>query len=561
MKSVAREVWGYAVLLIILFSIAAIAVWETISFFEPIMQANQDGVTFPIVMWSLTLGFMLIAGAYGIWAIKFSAEMESRRRIGRFVDAMDYFTDGLLAIDRNEQIAGSNPAAVAITGTTFEKGFTLSQSCPCLSDQDVKLLLGSREPAEVERIAFVSGTQRMLRFRSQPSEDLTLIAISDVTGVNAERAYNLQKARLQLVGHLARGMAHDFNRILCEMGAHASLLRKVQPGSMEMTHSLDELGKNVEKGIALAGHLLGLAQPDPAARFTDSLKFHLGRTADLLRGSLPTGWQIDISIPDEIPTIGLTGIQIEQVIFNLGILSTDTIRAPGTIRIAAMKPGSAYFAGYTKSFAAVIMVTTSNTDMAAIAAQPARDIAYGDSGVILSVVRSIIEEADGSMESLTAVDGAPVYRIALPHGKHPKKERDDSTELAAELKSYLSQWSILLAGSPRELGPLQQTLHGIGARTESVDNIISLLARIEEEKNLDAMVISKNVLGQETRGLLKAIMKLRPSSGIVVLCEDPSIESGGIANEVIFESVMSGPNKLLTALLEARSLTASRKLR
>ena len=215
MKSITREVWGYAILLVILFSIAAIAVWQTISFFQPGIAASPDDVTFPIAMWSLTLGFMLIAGAYGIWAIKFSADMESRRRIGRFVDAMDYFSDGLLAIDLNEQLAGSNPAAAQITGTTFEKGSTLSSACPCLSAQDVKMLLGSKEPAEVEKLSFVAGTRRTLRFRSQPSEDLTLIAISDVTGVSAERAYNRQKARLQLVGHLARGMAHDFNRILC----------------------------------------------------------------------------------------------------------------------------------------------------------------------------------------------------------------------------------------------------------------------------------------------------------------------------------------------------------
>ncbi|MDD4870678.1 MAG: hypothetical protein PHR77_08960 [Kiritimatiellae bacterium] len=557
MKSFRREVWSYAILLIILFCIASIAVWQTITYFQEFTFSPED-MTFPIVMWSLTLGFMLIAGAYGLWAIKFSAQAESRRRIGRFVDAMDYFSDGLLVVDRNGQITGSNPAAEKITCTTVEKEKSLLSVCPSLSDQDVNILLHSNEPIEVERTAMMSGSPKTLRYRSQPSEDLTLIEISDVTTLNTERLHNRQKARLQLVGHLARGMAHDFNRLLCEISAHASLVKRVPPGSPEMNHSLEELGKNVEKGMTLAGHLLGLAQPDLAAQFTDSLGFYVNRTAELLRGSLPHGWQVDISIHEEFPTVGLTGIQIEQVVFNLGILAADASKTPGIMKIAVMKPHQNYLDGVKKELAAIIMVTASGSDMSAIASQSATERTYGDSGIILSIVRSIIEEADGSLECLTAVDGSTVYRVGIPFGNLPVTSKDSSAELADELKTYIAQWSILIAGSTKETGMLQQHLHSINAKIETVDNVMSLLSRIEEDRDLDVMVISKQILGQETKGLLKAILKLRPSAGIVVLCENPNIESEGISNEVVFESVRSNPNKILSALLEARSLTASR---
>ena len=561
MPSIRREIWGYAVLLVILFSIASVAVWETISFFQSAIASSPDDIIFPIVMWSLTLGFMLIAGAYGLWAMKFSAQSESRRRIGRFVDAMDYFPDGLILVDRSGNIAGSNPVVATITGNAGKKGASFAEVYPYISQHDVDLLINSDIPVELEASAIVSGSHKTFRFRSQPSEDMKVVAISDVTSLNVERVYNRQKARLQLVGHLSRGMANDFNRLLCEISAHASLLQRVQPGSIEMNKALEALKRNVESGIALAGNLLGLSQPDPSAQFTDSIEFHLQRTADLLRNSLPAGWQIDVTIQDDIPAIGLTGIQIEQVIFNLGGMAADATRAPGIMKIAAIKPGQNYSADAGNHYAALIVVTTSSSDVAAIASQHAAPSTYGDSGIILSVIKSILDEAGGSIDYLTSADGAPVYRVGLPHGSLPKTTTADSSELADELKSYISQWSIVLAGPLKELAPIQKQLTTIGSKIESIDNIMSLLSRIEEEKTLDTMVISKQLLGQETKGILKAILKLRPSAGIVVLCEDPATESAGLSNDIIFESSRSNASRILSALLEAKSLTASRKQR
>jgi len=559
MPSIRREVWSYAILLVILFSISALAVWETILRFQP----SSDDLTFPIVMWSLTLGFMLIAGAYGLWAIKFSAEAESRRRIGRLVDAMTYFTDGLIAVDRKGRINGSNPASSTITGITFEKNMPFAAAFPFLNETDIDMLLNSTEPTEVEQTVLVAESTKTLRFRSQPSGDMVLVAISDVTAMNAERLHNRQRARLELVGHLARGMAHDFNRLLCEISANASLLQRVQAGSPEMNRSLTALNKNVENGIALAGNLLGLAQPDFAFQLSDSFDLHINRTAELLRDTLPLGWKVETFVPGEFPTIGLTGIQIEQVVFNLGILCADASATQGIIKIAAMKPGNDYLlARINKQFSAVIMVTTSDSDMAVLSSQKAEQKTYGDAGIILSVIRSIIEEAGGEMECLTAGDGAPVYRVALPLGSHQKRSIKDKTEeLADELKSYIAQWSILIGGPTRELVPLQQYLTAIGAKIANVDNIMSLLSHIEGDVKLDAIVISKNLLGSESKGLLKAILKLRPSASVVVLAEGRDLEQGVVSNDVVFESLRSSPAKILTALLEARSLTVSRKHR
>ena len=111
MQLLPKEGWRYAALLVLLFAIAAVAVREVLRYIEP-MVPEQEFLVASAVIASLMLGFMLIAGAFGLWAIRFSAEAESTRRIGGLVDRMDYIRDGVVAIDRHGVITGLNPTAV-----------------------------------------------------------------------------------------------------------------------------------------------------------------------------------------------------------------------------------------------------------------------------------------------------------------------------------------------------------------------------------------------------------------------------------------------------------------
>ena len=57
-----------------------------------------------LMLLSLSMGFLFLAGGFGLWVLKFVAEKESRRRLGRFVDAMYYVSDPLLLINRGVQL-------------------------------------------------------------------------------------------------------------------------------------------------------------------------------------------------------------------------------------------------------------------------------------------------------------------------------------------------------------------------------------------------------------------------------------------------------------------------
>jgi len=557
MRLFPREAWSYAVLLVVLFSIGTIAVWHTLSYLEQHVSASELGVV-TIMMWSLTLGFMLIAGAFGLWAIRFSADAESRRRIGRFVDAMHFLHDGLLVLDRRGRVTGSNPAAAPLLTSELTKNQPLREAFPCLSEDDVEALLDTKEPNEVERLLNARDSSRSLRFRSYPSEDLTLVLISDVTAMNVRRLRSRQAARLQLIGQIARGVAHDFNNLLCAISGHAALAARVEPGSAAMMKSVTAINRSAEKGVLLAGHLLELSQSPVTGRSTGMIKEHIKIVAEILGYTLPSGWRVAYSVDEELPAVGLSRMQFEQLMINVGLLAADTLDRPGVLRMTASRPGPEPPLDVGEGYAGVILVSASPAESPEDRG-PSTGTS-GEAGVIESVVSSMLAEAGGSFHRTWTEDGTPIFRVALPHG-YVGAAKDGAGELPEELKSYITQWTVLLALPQRELEPLRRRLDRLPLNVEEVDDIMSALGRVDREAGLDAVIMEYSLLGRQPKALLKAILKLRPSVGLVVLCEDPESDSQGLTTDIVFESAQASPDKILAAMVDAKSLAARRETR
>lgn len=555
MRLFQKEAVSYAVLLIVLFAIAALAVSHTLNYLSDQVPAREFRVAAALI-WVLTLGFMLIAGAFGLWAIRFSAEAEGRRRVGRFVDAMDYLRDGLLAVDRKGRVTGSNPAARTFGAIEADHRSPLAHCFPCLEASDIARLLKTREPTEVERTLQRGSDAQTLRFRTQPSEDLTLILVSDVTSMNEERLRSRQSARLQLIGQIARGVAHDFNNLLCAISGHASLLPRLPPGSPDVRKSIDAINRDVEKGIELAGHLLELARPGMIRQSTKVLAVHVNAAANALRDSLTPEWTVEARI-SELPAVGLTGAQVEQAILNLGLRAADAVQAPGTLSIVASRPGDDILCDVDRSYAGVVLISAGTSSGSE---EPGTDLQQtsSETGVLESVISSMLEESGGALHCLTDRDGHPVYRLVLPYGT-AASTADEPQEIPQELGAYVAHWSILMAAPSKMQDSLVQGLEKLGAKVNRVQDIVSLLAEIETGTEIDAMIIDRYLFRQEPKGLLKAVLKLRPDAGIVVLCEDPEAEAMDLSSDVVFAPFLTGANRACFSLIESKSLAIKRK--
>ena len=553
MKLLPREAWTYGILLIVLFALAGVAVQTTIENL-PELAANEQYHVLAVLIWALTVGFMFIAGAFGLWAIRFSSEAESRRRIGSIVDAMDYLQDGILAVDRKRRIRGSNSPVRRITSEESLKMKSLGEVFPCLSEDDLVLLLRNRAPNEVEREFAADDRPRMLRFRSQPAEGMTMLLVSDVTLINAQRLRKRQMTRLQLIGEIGRGVAHDFNNLMCVISGHLSLLSRLPPGSAESKASIEQMKRSAERAISLAEKLRALSPGQVPGRSNAMIEEHLKSTVDTLRGSLSAGWHVQATL-EELPPTGLTGIQLEQVIANLGFIAADAAPTPGNLYVTAGKPGEQKLFDISSRFSAVVAIGTTSGDWPPDMEDLIRD--RREPGIIQSVIGTMLKEWNGELDCFRHADGQIVFRVCLPPATSVISDRTTAS-LPSEIAGYMADWTVLVAVPVRRQKALQMRLKEIGTTSVAADTVAAILARVEEATQLDAMIIDWRILRREAAGILRAILKLRPTAGLVVLTEDPRLDAAGMQQDIVFVPVDSSVNDVLTAAVEAKGLATHR---
>jgi len=548
-----KETWSYAVLLVILFGIATIAVWQTIVFLEARVPASEIGIVTGL-LWTLTMGFMLIAGAFGMWSIQFAAGAESRRTVSTIVSSMDYIKDGLLAVDHHDRVTGCNPAGIAMLHDVPIARRPLLELFPFLRPDDIDVLLHQEEPQEVERSHVDGGLTHSLRFRSQPSRGITLLLISDVTTAQARRSHHQQAAKLQLVGQLARAVANDFNNLLCGIAGHAALLPRLPPGAKEMAESIQAIAQSSEHGIALAGHLMELSRPTSGSFPTRMIADHIRNAATTLGDALPTGWKVETEIK-ETPSTSLTGMQIEQVVINLGQIIASEAGPTGVISIILGPPGSHPLLNIAETFSGGIVLAGTGADLSMLHATTTDS--SDDSGLLLAVIHSIMDGAGGVLDKLASVDGRPIFRIALPVTA-AFESSDEQSELPFDVDHYLANWRILVAGRRHHHTALTKRLKEAEATVTTVDSITAILAATESETRLDSVVLDWPLLGAEEEGTLKALCKLAPAAGIVVLRDSRPLSRQHQLPGVVYVPEQARVERVLMAMVEARSLAAAR---
>ncbi len=557
-----KSVWRYAVLIVILFAIVAVASNSIITHIEnniPDPQYEQIIQQITVGVWTLTLGVLFLAGALGLWAIRSSSEIESCLRIGRFVDAMDYLNDGLLVLDKTGRVMGSNPSIKQLTHQTITEQVTLTlrEIFPSLTAQDNDYLMKSGQTREIERDCVYPNGLRTLRFRSQLSENVILVFVSDVTTMRSEQIIQRQTAQIQLVGRIASGVANDFNDILCAIAGHSALLQRLDLDAVTMKKSVDIIINETQRGALLSKQLLELSRSGKGGNPSKKLDENVEEAAGLMRFALSPEWTVKTVIDGKYPAVPLTSAQVVQIVLNLGLLVSDAQASPGTIMITLNKPGQGHLLDVGNQFVAVILISaesvgldsTSQSDKALEEIMPVHD----ETGVITSVVQSIVEEAHGRLDHLIASSGLQVYRVCLPHLYMEKAGVEDALLSADELNVCVSQWRVLLADSTHEMEVFERRLSTAGTAIEKKDNVASVLAYVQSNRNLDAMVLNKRMLGPESDALLQVILKLSSDAEIVVLCQDPKQESAQLREEIMFRPYSTNPDEIIQSILDAKA--------
>ncbi len=160
----------------------------------------------------------------------------------------------------------------------------------------------------------------------------TLFDVTDLRKLE-EQLFHAQK--MEAVGRLAGGLAHDFNNVLQAFQGVSEQLRGEGMDPGRRADAIDELDTLIRRGAALTRQLLLFSRREPAHMEPLDLNEVTRSSSQLLRRLLPERITLHIQLaPLPMPVQGDHG-QLEQVILNLAVNAADAIGSNGAITIRA----------------------------------------------------------------------------------------------------------------------------------------------------------------------------------------------------------------------------------
>lgn len=151
----------------------------------------------------------------------------------------------------------------------------------------------------------------------------SVAAFIDITELKRIEDQLRHAQKLESIGVLAGGVAHDFNNILTSILGHASLLQLELPATTQ--HRVQTIIESSERAASLTRQLLAYAGKG---------RFHISdfdvaglvrSSADLLGVSIPKNVELILQVPETLPNTKGDSSQIQQVLMNLVLNAAEAI--------------------------------------------------------------------------------------------------------------------------------------------------------------------------------------------------------------------------------------------
>jgi PAS domain S-box-containing protein len=189
------------------------------------------------------------------------------------------------------------------------------------------------------RTHFLLSMVMLDRWNGQPGH-IALAAVDISRQAEAEEQLR-RVQKMEAVGQLAAGMAHDFNNVLTSIAAHADLMAesaqdsRSEHGALAFDEDLRGMRAAIAAGVELTKRLLLVARRGPLRKQQVDVDALLDTVGLLARRLLGNQVEVVERRTRPLPLIEADGSQIEQALLNLIVNARDAMPTGGTLTIAA----------------------------------------------------------------------------------------------------------------------------------------------------------------------------------------------------------------------------------
>jgi len=284
-----------------------------------------------------------IRGLDNVYARQLTKELLSRSR--HLETILESMAEGILEVFSNK-IVYANGVAVSLLGLPLEK--ILAAYPPDIFYGNLGKQLNdilkseSEEPAEIGEKTPVALNGRQITVKILPVKGETSTIIIMITDVTERKRLEMRLQhgqKMEAIGTIAAGVAHNFRNTLTEILVNSQLIQMNYEDQSGLHEVANRINTSVRRGSSLVDGLLQFSRKQIKEEFKIiNLAEIISQTFQIIRKSFDQKIEINTEYPDQLPIMGDT-TSLSQALINLSTNARDAMPTGGQFVIKAVQEG------------------------------------------------------------------------------------------------------------------------------------------------------------------------------------------------------------------------------
>ncbi|MFB6097674.1 MAG: PAS domain S-box protein, partial [Salinibacter sp.] len=502
---------------------------------------------------------------------------EAEARIREQAQLLDKARDAILARDMDGRIVYWNKGAERLTGWSKEEMLG-ARARECLYDpsdedklqqcQETMMAEGEwtgelrmRTEGDEERI--VESRWSLVRDESGDPKHV-LVINTDVTERKRLESQFLRSQRMESLGRLVGGIAHDLGNLLVPITLGVKVLkRRVGDTDDKVDRTLSMIQKSAERGSDMVEQVLAFARGVEGERVALQPGMIVEEVEEMTDETFPEDIEVRTQTEEDLRPIVGDATQIQQVLMNLCVNARDAMPNGGTLSIEARN------VDFTEEEArrnidaepgpyVCIEVEDTGTgmpdDVVDKIFEPFFSTKEEDegTGLGLSTAYSIIQSHDGFLDVESEEGVGTTFWIYLPVAEEEEIEEassagDDAVEAEPSLSDGDGLRVLVVDDEEFVLESAEQTLESVGYEVRTALDAAAALRVVEkDDEAIDLVVTDLRMPGMSGLELIRALRGRHPDL--------PIVAASGVADGRTDEALEAGAQTFLAKPFTAEKL-------
>ncbi len=316
----------------------------------------------------------------------------------------------------------------------------------------VKSVYGKLMKGEIEQVEYYenpirtkTGEERIIAWHNSLLRDATgriiglLSSGEDITEHKRLEAQLLQAQKMEAVGHLAGGVAHDFNNILTVILGYAAFIQRTLSSDDELFQNLEQIRKAGERAAVLTRQLLAFSRQQIMQPKDLNINEVVDGLLKMIRRVIGEDMDLQFISGRQLGTVHADPGQIEQVLMNLCVNARDAMPQGGTL---TLETENVLISGaYRKTHpwaneGRYVLISVTDTghgmdeETRSQVFEPfftTKEVGKG-TGLGLATVYGIVKQHDGMINVYSEVGKGTTFKVYLPIVERPAEEVGNKIE-------------------------------------------------------------------------------------------------------------------------------------